>query len=481
MSPAGRTLRFACTLGVALLGFTATTAAAPRAPNVVVILLDDLGWGDFSCFGNQAAKTPHIDRLAREGLRFEQFYVASPICSPSRAGITTGQYPQRWRITSYLNNRAENAARGMADWLDPRAPSIARQLRAAGYATGHFGKWHLGGQRDVGNAPLPAAYGFEASLVNFEGLGPRVLPLLDAFDGNPPRRHALGSDTLGQGEVSWRPRPEVTPAFVSAALAFMDAATRAGRPFFLNLWPDDPHSPFFPSAARRGDGSKAALYRGVIEELDAQLGEFFAALRARPEWRDQTLVVLCSDNGPEFGAGSSGGLRGSKAMLYEGGVRSPLIVWGPGLIAPARAGSVNRASVLASIDLAPSLLALAGAAAPADQAFDGVDVSATLLGRAEAGRGRPLFFRRPPDRNTFSGVADLPDLAVRDGRWKLLCEYDGSRAELYDLEADPAESRDRAADFPAEVARLRTALLDWHRQMPPDLGAAYRPVGKKKG
>ena len=95
----------------------------------------------------------------------------------------------------------------MADWLDPRAPSIARQLRAAGYATGHFGKWHLGGQRDVGDAPLPAAYGFEASLVNFEGLGPRVLPLLDAFDGNPPRRHALGSDALGQGEVAWRPRP----------------------------------------------------------------------------------------------------------------------------------------------------------------------------------------------------------------------------------------------------------------------------------
>jgi uncharacterized sulfatase len=168
-------------------------------------------------------------------------------------------------------------------------------------------------------------------------------------------------------------------------------------------------------------------------------------------------------------------------MLYEGGVRSPLIVWGPGLTAPARAGSVNRASVLASIDLSPSLLALAGAAAPADQVFDGVDVSATLLGRADTGRGRPLFFRRPPDRNTFSGVADLADLAVRDGRWKLLCEYDGSRAELYDLEADPAESRDCAADFPAEVTRLRAALLDWHRQMPPDLGAAYRPVGKKKG
>ena len=202
-----RAFQLACGLALTLAApaVVSVAAAAPCAPNLVVILLDDLGWGDFSCFGNQAARTPHIDRLAREGMRFEQFYVASPICSPSRTGILTGQYPQRWRITSYLNNRAENAARGMADWLDPRAPSLARQLRAAGYATGHFGKWHLGGQRDVGDAPLPAAYGFEASLANFEGLGPRVLPLLDAFDGSPPRRHALGSDTLGHGEVSWSP------------------------------------------------------------------------------------------------------------------------------------------------------------------------------------------------------------------------------------------------------------------------------------
>jgi uncharacterized sulfatase len=150
----------------------AAESAPTRRPNIVMILIDDMGWGDFSCFGNKQAKTPNIDRLAAEGLRFEQFYTASPICSPSRVGLSTGQYPQRWRITSYLNNRAENAARGMDHWLDPQAPMLSRMLQNAGYATGHFGKWHMGGQRDVDDAPPITAYGFDASLTNFEGMGP---------------------------------------------------------------------------------------------------------------------------------------------------------------------------------------------------------------------------------------------------------------------------------------------------------------------
>ena len=135
------------------------------------------GLGDFSCFGNKDAKTPNIDRMAAEGIRFEQFHVNSPICSPSRCAMTTGQYPQRWRIHSYLNNRADNARRGCAQWLDPKAPTLARVLQQNGYATGHFGKWHLGGQRDVDDAPPITAYGFDESLTNFEGMGPKLLPL----------------------------------------------------------------------------------------------------------------------------------------------------------------------------------------------------------------------------------------------------------------------------------------------------------------
>ena len=357
---------------------------------------------------------------------------------------------------------------------------LARFLRDAGYATGHFGKWHMGGQRDVGEAPLITEYGFEASLTNFEGLGPRVLPLLDARDGTPPRKHALGSDNLGRGEITWKDRADVTMSFVAAAREFIGRATESGKPFYVNLWPDDVHSPFFPVAAQRGDGSKQTLYHAVLESMDAQLGVLFDEIRARPQLRDNTLILVCSDNGPEPGAGSAGVLRGSKGMLYEGGVRSPLVVWGPGLIAAARAGSVNRDSVFGTIDLAPTLLALAGVRPPAGADFDGVALPEVVLGESKASRSRPLFFRRPPDRGTFSGVENLPDLAVREGRWKLLCEYDGSRVELYDLAADLAERNNVATAHPAEVARLQQAVLAWHRSLPPDNGATYRPAGGKK-
>ena len=201
-----------------MLSLAAPPLVAGDRPNIILVFIDDMGWGDLSSFGNPEVTTENVDRLATEGLRFEQFYVNSPICSPSRTAISTGQYPQRWRITSYLSNRAANDERGMAQWLDPEAPMLARMLQKAGYATGHFGKWHLGGQRDVGEAPLITEYGFDASLTNFEGLGPRILPLLDAYDGRPPKRYALGSDTLGRGPIAWEDRSQVTASFVSAAL-----------------------------------------------------------------------------------------------------------------------------------------------------------------------------------------------------------------------------------------------------------------------
>jgi uncharacterized sulfatase len=137
-------------LAIILIG---SPLQAAEKPNIILVFIDDMGWGDFSCFGNPDAKTPHIDRLASEGIAFDQFYVNSPICSPSRVAISTGQYPQRWKITSYLSNRKHNAERGVNDWLDLKAPMLARTLQDAGYATGHFGKWHMGGQRDVSEAP----------------------------------------------------------------------------------------------------------------------------------------------------------------------------------------------------------------------------------------------------------------------------------------------------------------------------------------
>ncbi|HOX03955.1 MAG TPA: sulfatase-like hydrolase/transferase [Candidatus Paceibacterota bacterium] len=448
----------------AALGLLCSSVSAAARPNFVVVLIDDMGWGDFSCFGNPAARTEAADRLAAEGIRFSQFYVNAPICSPSRTALTTGQYPQRWRIHSFLNNRAANQRRGMAQWLDPKAPTLARYLQQAGYATGHFGKWHMGGQRDVGEAPLIAEYGFEETLTNFEGLGARLLPLCDAHDGQPLRRHALGSDLLGRGPIVWMDRARITEGYVGAAIGFARKAAADGRPFYINVWPDDVHSPFYPPKARRGDGSNRALYHGVLETMDEQLAVLFDFIRNDSSLRTNTLVLVCSDNGPEAGAGSAGPFRGGKTMLYEGGIRSPLIVWGPGWTPPQRAGSENGRSVVMAMDIAPSLLALAGVRVP-DGTFDGENLAGTLLGKSWASRQTPLFWRRPPDR-PGEGGENLPDLAVRDGRWKLLCEFDGLSPQLYDLDQDPAETSNLAARHPDIVRRLAASVRQWHESVP---------------
>ena len=450
--------------------------AAP--PNIVMVFIDDMGWGDFSCFGNKAATTANIDRLATEGLRFEQFYVNSPICSPSRTALSTGQYPQRWRITSYLAHRRLNEQRGMAQWLDPEAPMLARFLQKAGYATGHFGKWHMGGQRDVDNAPAITEYGFDNSLTNFEGMGPKLLPLTLKPGQVKPGRIWGDAQRLGNG-YRWMLRSKITGGFVDEAIPFIKKAREQEKPFYINLWPDDVHSPFWPPVDKWADG-KRGLYLSVLEEMDRQLGKLFDVIRDDPRLRDNTLILVCSDNGPEQGAGTAGPFRGFKTHLYEGGIRSPLIAWGPGLVAGEKVGTVNRKSVFSAIDLAPSLLALTGVRVPDAVSFDGEPLADVLTGKSTVSRQQPIYFRRPPDRDSFYGVKDLPDLAMRHGKWKLLCEYDGSDAHLYDLVADPSERRNLASEEPQMVQGLTRKLLAWHAQMPPDHGATYKRLPRKK-
>jgi uncharacterized sulfatase len=439
-------------------------------PNIIVILIDDMGWNDLSCFGNQAIQTPHIDRLAQEGIAFTQFHVAMPICSPSRCGILTGQYPHRWKITSYLDRRSLNEERGVAQWLDLDAPSVARFFQQAGYATGHFGKWHLGGQRDVGEAPLITEYGFDDSLTNFEGLGPRVLPLLNPFDGSEPKKYSLGSDTLGHGEIPWVDRNQVTGRFVDKTLEFIKAAEKENKPFFINLWPDDVHSPFFPAKELRGDGSKQALYHGTLVELDSRLAPLFDYVRDSTALRNNTLILFLSDNGPEPGAGSSAPLRGSKGMLYEGGTRSSLIVWGDGLLEPSKRGFRNEQAVFYALDFVPSLLKIAGINVDSEVKLDGEDFSEVLLGRkTEQSRQTPLLWRRPPDRGVLQEET-MPDLALRDGNWKFLMQFDGSRPQLYDLSQDVSESNNLAERNPERVEKYKTMLLDWNQALPKDAG-----------
>jgi arylsulfatase A-like enzyme len=449
----------------AILLVLCVCAHAAARPNLIVVLIDDMGYGDLSCYGNNQVQTKNIDRLASEGIRFTQFYAGAPICSPSRTALLTGQFPARWQITSYLASRKENERRGVANWLDPRAPSLARMLRVAGYRTGHFGKWHMGGQRDVGDAPLITEYGFDESLTQFEGLGDRVLPLCDAYDGKPARKYALGSDLLGRGTITWEDRSKVTGAFVKRALEFIKAAERAQKPFYLNLWPDDVHSPFFPPKALRGDGTKRELYLGVVKAMDEQLGVLFDYIRDQPALRTNTLIMVSSDNGPEPGAGDAGPFRGHKGNLYEGGVREPLVVWGPGLVADKARGSVNEKTVIAAVDLLPSLAHLAQGQLPAGVASDGEDLSASLVGQLQQTRTKRLMWSRPPDRPGTEGEK-WPDLSIRDADWKLLVMNDGKSPQLYDLAKDRGERTNVAANQPEVVERLTAAVLSWRKSLP---------------
>ncbi len=439
-----------------LAAFALFVAVSPHAradaPNVVIVLADDFGWGDPGCFGGTIAPTPRLDRMASEGVRFTQAYVASPICSPSRCGLITGQAPARWRITSYLQTRAGNRACEMADFLDPSAPSLPRLLKNQGYATAHIGKWHLGGGRDVDNPPKFAAYGYDLGFGTWES--PEPHPDLTASDW-------IWSD---QDPVK---RWNRTAWMVDQTLAFLKAHPE--RPCFVNLWLDDTHTPWVPSAeeqARKQPNSRRA-FQPVLEEMDRQIGRLLDALKsAHPK---PTLVLFLGDNGPlpTFDRARAGGLRGSKLSLYEGGIRVPCIAWGPGLVQP---GVTNQATVLSSLDFLPSLLKIAGGTLPDAIQPDGQDLSQALLGQDVPHRSQPLFWEYGRNATSFAYPRvpgdRSPNLAIREGDWKLLVRSDGTGAELYDLKTDPNETTNRAGAEPERTARLVAQVLAWRRSLP---------------
>lgn len=451
---------------LSILGYSKSSFASQK-PNIILIFIDDMGWADLSCFGNKDVQTPNIDRLASEGIRFEQFYVNSPICSPSRVAISTGTYPQRWNITSYLDGNEINQKRGMANWLDTSAPMLARSLNNAGYATGHFGKWHMGGQRNVNNAPFINEYGFDKSLTNFEGMGAKLLPLTIDETGKKGR---IWEEAENLGEpFYWMQRSKITSGFIDSAIVFMDKARDSNKPFYVNIWPDDVHSPYWPSFEAYGvakEAGKRGLYLTVLKEMDKQFGKLFEYIQNNEELRNNTLVLFCSDNGPEKDAGQAGILKGYKTHLYEGGIRSSLVVWGPGFIKKKVWGSRNTESVFAAIDIKPSLLEFAGVKEPNNSLTDGENLIKTILGKTTKSRQAPVFYSRPPDRKNFYGFNNLPDLAMRHGQWKLLCDYDGSRPELYNIVDDPGETQNLAAKNKEIVDDMTQQLIRWYKSMP---------------
>lgn len=465
-------------LSAMLILFFTISLKSSEKPNIILVFIDDMGWSDFSCFGNKDTETREIDKLAHQGICFEQFYVNSPICSPSRVAVSTGQYPQRWKVTSYLAHRKANEHRGIANWLDPKAPMLVRSLKENGYLTGHFGKWHMGGQRDVGDAPLITEYGFDESLTNFEGLGPRLLPLVRTPKKPDFRKIWQDSAKLGRGEVIWTDRAKITGGFVDKAVKFIDKAKDAEKPFYINLWPDDVHSPFFPTLEgwEKG-GDKRNLYLSVLKEMDTQLGVLFEKIKSDEELKNNTLILICSDNGHEPGAGRSDPLRGMKTNLFEGGIRSSLVVWGPGFIPQEKHGSRNKSSLFSAIDLVPSILKLANI--ESNNEYDGEVLTNTLIGKSDKSRQKAIFYRRPPDRKYFYGSTN-PDLAIRKGPWKLLCDFDGSKTELYRIPDDHGEKNNLAKQKPEIVKQLTAELMSWNESMPKDNPKAHVIKKRKK-
>jgi len=454
--------------GAGLAGH-ALGAAADR-PNVVQILIDDMGFADLGCYGGEI-ETPHIDRLAAQGIRFTKAYDASPVCSPSRVGILCGQFPSRQYIYSYIDTRQRQRELHERDWLDPQAPSVARTFREAGYTTGHFGKWHMGGGRDVGDAPVPTEYGFDESYTSFEGLGDRVLP---------PGRLSELNEKLGRGNISHAPQSELTGIYVDRAIDFIARAGAAHKPFYIHLWPNEVHDPFEPKAALMKKYERFAAnhyvqeYYAMLDNLDQQVGRLVSAIE-RAGQAHNTLFVLLSDNGPTAWPyyykerldppGRTGGLRGRKWSLYEGGIRTPLIARWDGHIP---AGRTDSSTVVSAVDLFPTCCALSGVRVPGAKNLDGEDLSGAFRGKPMTRRGDLMWdYGRTKDmQRPGLPIDQSPNLAIRSGNWKLLMNDDGSNLELYDFNRSEKEDRNVAAEHADLAKRMSQKLIGWRKSRP---------------
>jgi arylsulfatase A-like enzyme len=433
--PRNRLILAVVLLAVVLRDAPAAEPPGPPAhrPNIVFILADDLGINDLSCYGRRDQPTPHLDRLARQGMRFTNSYCAQSVCSPTRAAIMTGKTPARLHLTTFLPGRPDAPSQLL---LHPRInqhlPSgektLAQLLKPAGYRTASLGKWHLGGP-----GFLPTDLGFDVY-----------------FPGHADTKPSAAEG--GKGEYK----------LTAHAEKFIEE--NKGRPFFLYLAHNNPHVPLAAKAeliAKHRDAFNP-VYAAMIETLDHCVGRVVAKVDALG-LAERTIVVFTSDNGglhvlegPQTPATHNTPFRAGKGFCYEGGVRVPLIVRWPGKVKP---GTVADTPVI-STDWLPTLLALAGIAAP--DGLDGVSL-AGLLTRGERPTPRPLYWHLPH----YTNQGSRPAGAIRDGDWKVVEHYEDGHCELFQLAQDPGETADLAAREPARVAELRGKLEKWRR----DIGA----------
>jgi len=433
-------------------GVSATVAAAARLPNIVIIFTDDQGYADVGVFGAKGFKTPNLDRLAREGVKFTNFHVAQPVCSASRAALLTGCYPNRIGIHGALGPLAKHG-------INDNELTLAELLKQKGYATGMAGKWHLGRPAQF----LPVHHGFD------EYLG---LPYSndmwpshpEAKRGTYPPLPLIEGDRVIDSEVTPAEQPNLTTWYTERAVKFIER--NQDRPFFFYLAHSMPHVPLFVSDKFKGK-SKQGLYGDVIMEIDWSVGEVLKALKQH-NLEDNTLVIFTSDNGPWLSYGNHAGstlpLREGKGTCWEGGTRVPCIMRWPGKIPRGKTSD----AMLMTIDLFPTIAKLTGAKLPQHK-IDGLDVWPLIAGEKGARNPHDAYF-------SYYHQSQLQAVTSGDGRWKLYLPHEfrtlagrpgGTNGiptryeqvkmeapELYDLKRDVGETRNVAAANPEIVQRL---------------------------
>jgi arylsulfatase A-like enzyme len=421
-------------------------AEAPR-PNVVLIVADDLGYGDLGAYGAKDLATPNIDRLAQEGLRFTDFYAVANTCSPSRAALMTGRYPPRSGVNAVLFH---DTPEGLPD----REITIAELLRDAGYRTAMVGKWHLGATGEF----MPLRHGFSEFFGVPHSNDEKNFFVYDGLDRLP--------ESVDQSHLMRR--------YTDRALAFLESAAHDEQPFFLYVAHNAPHVPLYPSADFAGR-SQRGRFGDVVEELDASVGAVIAKVGELGIERE-TLVIFTSDNGPWLAmrdwGGSAGDLRGGKTSTFEGGHRVPALARWPGSIP----GGAETRDVANMMDWLPTLAELAGVDLPNDRAIDGRSLVGVLHGSGTREPTPLFYFRlRLPLGDQRAQVG-----AVRDGRWKLklsqrgypelfeplaLTQLFAHDLLLFDLESDRGERHDVAAEHPDVVARLAKQIQDFEASL----------------
>ncbi len=449
-------------LGVVLLAASVPccrTATAGEQPNVLIFLADDLGWGDLGCYGHRIIRTPNLDKFAAQGLRYTQFYSASAFCSPSRSAIQTGRTPYRNGVFTWIPE-------GREIHLRTSELTIARLLHERGYATCHSGKWHLNGYFNDPRHPQPNDHGYDWWF---------------ATQNNAAPSHKNPTNFVRNGQPVGPLEGFSAPLVVDEAVNWLRRRADAKQPFFLTVWTHEPHLPIesdpeFQKPYADLDDPERRQHHGNVTQLDFAFGRMMQALDEL-KLADDTFVVFTSDNGPEGDGtkgrtrGSTGGLRGRKRSVYEGGIRVPGIIRWPGHVPAGKTCDVP----VVGTDLFTTVCEITGTQPPPDRVLDGVSITPTFQGTPPE-RPIPLYWR-------CYIAPEKVKTAMRVGDWKILAPEDLSSFELYNVALDPEERRELSAAEPERFAELQSQLRKLNAEIEaegPTWWRGYTTGGGKK-